>query len=172
MDDGLKQRLVGAFVLLAIAVIFIPVLFDRERIEPVDKRTLIPAAPHIEPVVIEELTPPTVLSPAKSSDEIYVPEEEVVEPLTPEPKSFDAEGVPNSWVLQVASFRFEKHGQEFRDTIIKDGYPAYTKNVKTSRGDMTRVYIGPKIDKGIMIGLKKKIDKKYSVETILLKFDP
>ncbi|HEY6527832.1 MAG TPA: SPOR domain-containing protein [Cellvibrionaceae bacterium] len=57
MDDGLKQRIVGALVLLALLVIFLPVLFDRNRVEPVDPTSQIPpsinvpAAPINAPVV-------------------------------------------------------------------------------------------------------------------------
>ncbi len=57
MDDGLKQRIVGALVLLALLVIFLPVLFDRNRVEPVDPTSQIPppvsvpAAPIGAPVV-------------------------------------------------------------------------------------------------------------------------
>ena len=47
MNDGLKQRIIGALVLVALAIIFVPVLFDRERIAPVDRQTRIPPAPDI-----------------------------------------------------------------------------------------------------------------------------
>ena len=36
MDDGLNSSALGALVLLALLVIFLPVLFDRNRVEPVD----------------------------------------------------------------------------------------------------------------------------------------
>jgi DedD protein len=45
LDDRLKQRLVGALVLVVLAIIFLPVLFDREPIEPLDTQTQIPPAP-------------------------------------------------------------------------------------------------------------------------------
>lgn len=42
MDDGLKQRLVGAIVLVALAVIFIPQLFDKETPYQVVKEPIPP----------------------------------------------------------------------------------------------------------------------------------
>lgn len=54
MDDGLKQRIIGALVLLAIAIIFVPVFFDQERIVPLDRTTQVPLAPEIEPIEIEK----------------------------------------------------------------------------------------------------------------------
>ncbi len=173
MDDGLKQRLIGAFVLLALGVIFIPVLFDRERIEPVDKRTQIPLAPLVESIVIESAVPPEIEHAAEPATEMFVPDENEVETtkLEVEP-TFDSNGVPNSWVIQVASFRFEKHAKELRDILIKDEYAAYTRNVSTDRGKMTRLYVGPKFDKNILISQKKEIEKEHKLSVIILKFEP
>lgn len=68
MDDGLKQRIVGALVLLALLVIFLPVLFDRNRVEPVDRASQIPATitppaapinPPVAPTLVEsDMAPP------------------------------------------------------------------------------------------------------------------
>jgi len=172
VDDGLKQRLIGAFVLFALGVIFVPVLFDRERIEPVNKTTLIPPVPHIDPVVIEKVEPPPVEEPAKTANEMFVPEPEVEEDLAPEKPGVDNKGVPKGWVLQVGSFRFQKHAEQLRDKLIADGYAAYTRTLDTKSGKMTRLFVGPKLDKTILIAQKTEIDKKYKVSAILLKFDP
>ncbi|MEY4590562.1 MAG: hypothetical protein RL497_2638 [Pseudomonadota bacterium] len=81
MDDGLKQRIVGALVLLALLVIFLPVLFDRNRVEPVDRTSQIPPAisvpaapinPPVAPVLVEsDMAPPPeqMLVPAESTAE-------------------------------------------------------------------------------------------------------
>ncbi len=172
MDDGLKQRLIGAFVLFALAVIFVPVVFDRERIEPVDRKTQIPPAPHVEPVEIERAIAPVVGKQAESAREMFIPDDQKVVDLQPEAPSVDENGVPKSWVLQVASFRFEKHAKQLRDRLIADGYAAYIKNVDTSRGKMTRLYVGPKLDKNVLIRQKKEIEDKHKVSSILLRFEP
>ena len=172
MDDGLKQRLIGAFVLLALAVIFIPVAFDRERIEPVDRKTQIPPVPHIEPLVIERAPAPVAPAEIKPAREMFLPNEDNAQSLSPEPTGFDSNGVPQSWVLQIASFRFEKHAEQLRDNLVKQGYSAYTRNAPTDKGKMTRVYVGPKLEKALLIEQKKEIDKKHKVSSILLKFEP
>lgn len=58
MEENLKQRLVGAAVLVALAVIFLPALFDRDERVAIDTTTQIPTAPVIEPVVIPRPTKP------------------------------------------------------------------------------------------------------------------
>jgi DedD protein len=60
MNDGIKQRIVGALVLLALLVIFLPVLFDRNRVEPVDTTSQVPPAPKVEALDIPVATPPAV----------------------------------------------------------------------------------------------------------------
>ncbi|MCX4024854.1 SPOR domain-containing protein [Endozoicomonas sp. SM1973] len=55
MDDGLKQRLVGAIVLVALAVIFLPQLFDQETPYQVVKVPIPqPPASVVEPAYIEQ----------------------------------------------------------------------------------------------------------------------
>ncbi|MFL0808873.1 MAG: SPOR domain-containing protein [Agarilytica sp.] len=172
MDDGLKQRLIGAFVLFALGVIFIPVIFDRDRIEPVDKRTQIPSAPYIEPVDVNASHSPVVKEIALPAEEIYLPDEAKEVSIEPENHSVTPEGVPNSWVLQTGSFRYIKHAEQFRDTLIKEGYSAYIRTATTEKGKMTRVYVGPKLDKNILIKQKKEIEKKHNTTAMLLKFEP
>lgn len=62
VDKGLLQRVVGALVLLALAVIFVPMLLNREDENPqviMDAPTMpeTPAAPVIEPQPVEVPTP-------------------------------------------------------------------------------------------------------------------
>ena len=173
MDDGLKQRVVGAVVLLAIGVVFIPVVFDRERIEPVDRDTQIPNIPTIELVEFSVAsTPLPVPSTAKPAASIFVPDEKKAVPEKPEPISHATNGTPNSWVLQIASYRFEGHAEQTRDKLIALGYAAYVRDVETERGKMTRLFVGPKIDKSVLIEAKGVIAKEFGVQPILLKFEP
>lgn len=172
MDDGLKQRLIGALVLLALAVIFVPVIFDRERIEPVDKRTQIPAAPHIEPVDETLFSPSPKPLPSVTAETMYIPDDNNVADLRPEKPALDSQGVPKSWVLQVASFRFEKSAEDVRDKLIEAGYASYIETVETDSGRLRRVFVGPKIDKNILIEQKRTIKETYGFDALLLKFEP
>ncbi|MDH1162043.1 SPOR domain-containing protein, partial [Pseudomonas otitidis] len=82
LDKGLKQRIVGAVVLLALAVIFLPMLFTRE-----DELRQV----HVE-------APPMPQAPAMPSTEL----EDV---QVPEPQALPDEPVPpldaNGGVAQV-----------------------------------------------------------------------
>lgn len=172
MDDGLKQRLIGAVVLLAIAIIFLPALFDRETITPVDRATQIPPAPEIEiePIVVAQ--PPVVESPAPEPQEMFIPDEKKPEPATPEPPALNKNSVPKGWSLQVVSYTEEKKAQAFRDRLIEEGYRASYRQTRTSKGQRFRVYVGPKLDKAAMLKIQSKIEAKYKLKTILLDITP
>ena len=172
MDDGLKQRVVGALVLLALAVIFVPVLFEQERIEPVNTETLIPPSPTIAPPATREIRIPSVEKKAPEASIAFLPNPDEKQELFDEAAGLDENGVPKSWVLQVASFKSNDRAIEFRDRLISDGHKAYLRQLTANQGQLTRVYVGPKINKDRLITEKQKIDKMYSVDSLLLKFDP
>ncbi len=197
MDDGLKQRLVGAVVLLALAVIFVPVIFDREQLQPVDRRTQIPIAPEITPVTVPEPEIAADVAPAPPLEEVFVPEEpsaagslvttsleataDVAESDVTDSKAIEldvteprltAEGVPEAWVLQVASFKSAERAQELRDKLIAEGYTAFTQLVQADQGAMTRLFVGPKLDKGRLLEEQATIEEKFQLSTFILKFKP
>ena len=239
MDDGVKQRIVGAFVLLALLVIFLPVFFDRERIDPVDRESQIPLAPELEEAVVDiqeiemDLTkkpasvavkptptprkvakqtvqatpkpkpvkpvvkapepkpvapakvepktvavaaaktlptmPPNNSAPAKT---MFTPKEDMPQPDAVVKPSLDKNGVPQSWVLQVGSFRFEGHAKQMRDDLVNMGYRSFVRDIETANGKMTRVYVGPKLDKTRLLEAQKAVEDKYKLKGLLVKFEP
>lgn len=173
LDDGLKQRLVGAIALLALAVIFLPVLFDRDPIVPVDRTSQIPPPPEIVTVEIERPEQPDVVDLAPAPETMYEPtEEDQVIELGIEAPGLTAAGVPKSWVLQVASFRDQSHAERLRDKLLDKDYPAYTRKADYKNGSIYRVYVGPKLDKAALSEEKEKIDSQFELESMILEFKP
>ncbi|TQV67697.1 succinate dehydrogenase [Exilibacterium tricleocarpae] len=170
MDDGLKQRLVGALVLTAAAVIFLPVLFNREVRRPLDATSQIPPAPGLVPLETREPVRPQGIVPAKDPEEMFQPKEP--EPERPVQKRLDPQGIPVSWVVQVASFTSTARADKLRERLLADGYKAYTRQVNTAKGPAVRVFVGPKIDKASAMAVKQELDKALDVETLVLRFRP
>ena len=169
-DDGLKQRLIGAVVLLAIAVIFLPVLFDRKRLEPIDTTTQIPPEPHINPIIITPPVAPPNLDPAPAPDEMFVPDETAEAKPTIAPIRLSDDGQVQPWVLQVASFRDSAHAKDLTVKLISAGYTAFSRQSQHKNGPLVRVYIGPKLDKEALVKIQEEVNKKYQVESLLLEF--
>ncbi|USD22816.1 SPOR domain-containing protein [Microbulbifer variabilis] len=85
LNDGFKQRIVGALVLIALAVIFLPSLLDRESKGHISEVSQIPAEPDISPIEIAQPEPVAGVAPAPKAGEIFQPE-------VPEKFSNPAEG--------------------------------------------------------------------------------
>lgn len=88
MDKGLLQRVVGALVLLALAVIFVPMLLNREDENPqvsMEAPTMpeTPAAPVIEPQPVEVPTPGSEPFPEEYEIIEEAPVTSVETPTTP-----------------------------------------------------------------------------------------
>ena len=178
MDDGLKQRLVGAVVLVAIGVLFIPTLFEQDSRRKVDLTTQIPPEPldTPKPLVVPEPERPPGIEQAKALEEFY-PHEEAVEETSPPandnpPPVLNAEGVPNAWSIQVGSFQSEDRAEALERQLLEDGYTAYVR--ASALGDETRyrVFVGPKINREQALREKAKLEKVLKTETLLVRYQP
>ncbi len=182
MDDSLKQRVVGGLVVLALIVIFIPVLFNSEHIEPLSKVTQIPA---IEPRSVPDMTFPdidtnSVFDQAKPADHIFVPKEDDAINVTQafeesaqiKGTSRDKDGVPIAWVLQIASFKQKDKAALLEQQLLGEGYTVFTKTSHSQNTQKIRVFVGPKLDKKLLFIARDKIEKKYKLKTLLIRSKP
>jgi DedD protein len=78
VKEGLKQRLVGGFVLAALAVIFLPGLFKEQQGHRVDGESRIPAAPPAQTVEFSDPDPTWEGEPAPQPETMFLPDEEDV----------------------------------------------------------------------------------------------
>lgn len=51
------------------------------------------------------------------------------------------------WVVQLGVFRHQKNVRELLNTLKTAGYRAFSRPVKTSTGELTKVFVGPELDK-------------------------
>ncbi len=80
--DGFKQRIIGAIVLISLAVIFIPMLFDEPHEERATRVLPIPEQPPVPTFTIEE---PKPLNLPESANEVPQPGVEMEESLADAP---------------------------------------------------------------------------------------
>lgn len=172
MNDGLKHRIIGAIILFALGVIFLPVFFQRDPIKPVDRETQIPPEPEIVTVEIEQPEIPPQMDLAPPPEEMYQPDETAVADPEPEPPGLNQQGVPKSWVLQIGSFNDAASAETLRAALTEQGFAAYTRELDVKGERVTRVLVGPKLDKSTLLQDKQKIDSNYRVDSILLEFKP
>ncbi len=141
MDERLKQRLVGAAVLVVAAVVFIPMLLDRGGGAPEQPPRIIPSQPsedtHARVVLLDSNA--TVVAPAPAAPAKPAPAEEkppakaATMPVPVEPP------VTPGFTVQMGSFSKADNAGGLRDMLVAKGYTAF---VKTA-GSVTRVHVGP-----------------------------
>ncbi|MFC3200677.1 SPOR domain-containing protein [Alteromonas oceani] len=172
MAAALKNRLVGTVILVAVAVIILPDMLDGKKSSNEDVFVNVPAAPAKKPIVNPEPFPDErVVASAQRPVEI-VNEKPVDEPDSPA-ESTPAAGNPtqvnnspnddlarqtvveapeeseqnNSWVIQLGSFRHQKNVKQLLDKLENAGYRAFSRPIETSSGPLTKVFVGPNLNK-------------------------
>lgn len=187
--NQLKQRIVGAIVLVALGVIFIPIIFERE--EPGISDSNIPVMPKkLETLAEREmpLPPPQPEKPAETRqlvDEQTPPakpeNDHPVEPATvTEPTTAKAATAPDkasktparAWVVQVASFSDRKKALALRDRLRKAKYLAFVESLSTSNSILYRVRVGPVVKRSEAEILQKKIIKEFKLKDALVMAHP
>ncbi len=180
MNDGFKQRLVGAAILILAAVILIPVFFDGAGYRERQLESAIPPPP-FEPELVtitqdakqlpdkavpaQPAEPVTVaIVPQKLAEEVA--KQKPVIKLHDDPPALDQQGVPVAWSLQLASFKDEDNAKGLRRKLIKAGYKVYIRKT----GDMLRVFVGPDIQKTRLSELQQSIQKEFGLDGIIVRF--
>lgn len=157
-DNQTKQRIIGAVVLIALAIIFLPMLFTARDVP----REVIVNAPPM-PSRPEPQIPGVV--PVETPQPVAPGQPEAPDP--PEPTHFDANGLPNSWVVQLAALSNAENAKNLQQTLRSKGYNAYLR----SDGRVTRVYVGPVIERSEANRLRDQLRKQQGLDAIVVRFE-
>ena len=82
------------------------------------------------------------------------------------------QGLPDAWVVQVGSFTTKEAANKLRDDLQADGQKAYVRTTTTGGNSISRVYIGPKLDKNQALAVKEQMDKRLKVKSMVMRFQP
>jgi DedD protein len=165
LDKALQQRLIGAILLVALGVIFIPVLLDGSGFKSRNSRSIeMPPEPEFPPLSEIKLDP--VVPTHVKQRSVSTP---VIKPESSKPKTKTALKQPgNAFALQVSTVTIKKNAYALRDKLRKDGYSAYvessTKNGKTSY----RVRIGPELDMSRLEKMKATLSKEQGLDGFIV----
>ncbi len=193
MREVVKHRLIGAGILAAAAVLFLPSFFKDKQMYQVDTQSQIPQRPVITAVEFSDPQSSPITAPAPEPETMFVPDIEaaaasssqqassqsvssaqVAEPgETKVPDlSLNDQSLPDAWVIQVASLSAEDKANSLRDQLLSQGYKAYVRATQSGGNRLFRIYVGPNLDKAQSIALKQKLDKLLKVNSLVLPFKP
>jgi len=182
----LKQRLIGAIVLVALAVIFIPMLLSggREMEMPVfgsnvpERSAEITSIQHID-IEGKQKTEPHPVNPKRipiahglPEPEIVKEEKSIVEKIVDlaevkeEKKSVIKETV---WAVQVGSFSNRKNALALKDKLRKKKMHAFVERVMKNNKAIYRVRVGPEVTREKAEALKQKLKKELKLSGLVVK---
>lgn len=189
MDQKLKQRLVGAVVLISLAVIFIPIILEGPDDEWSPQRQGMPEPPKIDYRAEIEL-PPVAAEPSVEPAPVLVepvPEQAAPpqgtgkapatqappvapQPEPPPPVPVAAVAVPaDAWVIQVGSFSLQPNARGLSDRLRRAGYKAFLREGKTASGDITyRVLVGPLAERAVADKLQERLNREQQLKGLVM----
>ena len=175
MEQALKQRLIGAVVITALAAIFIPMLFD----EPVENKGALVSELAIPEPPTSAFTASITRLPKNAEQVLKLPPPEPL--VTEQTESVPEETVQTSagqkkteqqmvrWVIQVGSFSKKKNALDFRNKLRKQGFSAFVDSIVTAdKGKLFRLRVGPELNKKRAEAMQAKLDEQNSIKSMLV----
>ena len=187
MEKALKERIIGAIVLVAVAVLVVPVFLDGPPAdsEMISERVPLPGqGEQSNPTVVLERdrtdpvpaqtveTPereePMATQPAPSTA-IAEPTPEPNQPETSPPQSQPERTTPTRvqpagsatgmWAVQLGSFSSQENAEKLAADLRKQGFAAFLSQLSTSSGQLHRVRVGPQKDREAADAMAARLQK-------------
>ncbi len=191
--NKIKQRVVGGVVLLALAVIFIPMVLDfRKDYDQVINGTNIPPKPKDFRVETFALSPTSQVKvprlAAEGSVDSQVQQHKLVQQkraaeagtskavtkspppvkkTTPPKQPVAQKSLQSGWAVQVGSFGVEKNALRLRDKIRRQGFTAFVDRVSVNGKVSHRVRVGPEVDKSKASVLQKRLQQQMGLKGLV-----
>lgn len=160
-DKRLKQRLIGAIVLVSLGVIFIPMLLKGpDTLDTPIITSNIPAKPDrkTEVIPLKPLPPRPEQAPITSlpveqdtravkleAEKSEAPVNKPAEPATKEAQAKSLAPDLSGWVVQVGSFSRKANALSLQDRLRNKGYTSYVEAYQAKSGTRYRVRVGPEL---------------------------
>jgi len=200
LNQGAKQRIVGTVVLLALALIFLPIIFDGEGSYQAPVSSRIPETPIISilpepiqsrPVIVGnvETIEPEVATMVSLIEEVAEPVEQPGVASTAEEPGSDVEiiestaifsrevpqlsdaGLPQGWVVRLGSFSDSENASNLVTRLHDAGYKAYSRVMSGSQETLTGVFVGPWLDRGQVNEYQRKLQEEFSLAGLVVRYE-
>ncbi|MGI9229904.1 MAG: SPOR domain-containing protein [Gammaproteobacteria bacterium] len=170
-DKRLKERLVGAVVLVLLAVVFLPLVLDDED----SGRTRITES-NIPPRPDTEFS--SSLVPVPDSGRSATPDATTSAPTSPATspatsptrKAAKTDKVTGAWVVQIGSFADRKNASKLDEALRDKGYKSYVQEVEDGAEDVYKVRVGPELLRSDAKRLQEKLQQTMSLKGIVISY--
>ncbi len=161
MERALKERIIGAAVLVIFVVLVVPVFLDGPPSdELVSERVVLPGQEGQDNKTVILDRERSVPVPAASSNQPQSGSKSATPNTKPEPRqpskqSSEQDAKPpeapasatGMWAVQLGSFSNKQNAEKLAADLRKQGYAAFLSQLETDEGRLHRVRIGPQKDR-------------------------
>ncbi|WP_295719614.1 SPOR domain-containing protein [uncultured Halovibrio sp.] len=189
--DGFKQRIIGALIIVSLAVIFLPMLFDEPHQARREQTLEVPPEPEMEPVEVEQPREPE-MPESEEAPEIPTADEGEVErdgardekitatrdepepdPVseaepTPEVEQEESGALRGAWLVRLGSFSNRDNALKLRDSVRDQGMDAHSETVENDKGTFTRVFAGPFVDEQKAVSAMEQLESEFNLEAMVV----
>jgi DedD protein len=192
MNEQLKQRLVGAAVLVLLAVIVIPMILEQPNAPaPQIRRSPIPPKPEgdFSSRIIPLDPPETPLVEAQRAKKVPIepPETDVsagggsssadgtqppraAVPSESRPAAAAGQSGLTAWAVQLGSFSSAQNAIALRDRLRKKGYTSFVEKGRAYGSEITRVFVGPELARDQADKIVKKLYAETRLKGIVVRY--
>jgi len=185
MDRALKERVIGAAVLVVVAVLIVPVFLDgpsgdavnvQESIilpgqdgEGVRQKTIVLERDRDQPVPAPRETTPVKTAteePPKAASAAARPATKPTEKPADKPApaaakpTREAQSTTGMWAVQLGSFSNQANAERLAADLRKEGYAAFLSQLQTGSQKLHRVRVGPQKDRPSAESMASKLSAK------------
>jgi len=198
MENSLKQRIIGAIVLVALGVIFLPSILKEKTSNgifesKIPKKPPIIADYKMDTYKIDELLAEENLEAKKIQEQAKaikskidkLPDLEIIDEVIIDSKDLKNKPIQSvkkkanvgamnesAWIIQVASFSNKDNASKLVNKLIDTGNKAYKSKVNIDNKIVYRVFVGPFIKKEQAKNAISSINKVSATKAMLKVFNP
>jgi DedD protein len=180
MQRKIAHRIVGVLVIIALAIISLPLLLNKHTSTPVQVAVKTPPFPSAKITPEETDADAVTVDPDSelqtSADKVSDTEEVTVASTTNDQETEAAQALDKppaehlKWAVLIGSFKDKNNAQRITDALRVSGYKAFTVGAKNS--GMTRVYVGPEFKQVAATSLASKIEQQMKVHGTVVTYKP
>lgn len=186
----LQKRLVGAIVLVALGIIFIPMILSGDHDSGTIWGTNIPVKPKPLQELAQRPVPEMPVPPPPPAETRDLIDHNTLQDKTPviaeqpaitsvQSKPADAAPIAKTepavkteqaraWVVQVGSFNQQANAIALRDKLRKHKYTAFVESIKGSNSTAYRVRVGPHVLRSDAEAQQASLAKQLNVKGVVL----
>jgi len=181
VTDQIKNRVVGTIVVFALAIIFIPKIYDGNKESKKREFVAIPQKPaHQMPKNYMAPKAEDISIVHLSNEKDAVIDSEIIEEsnkIENSSESITEKGdvvatKADAWVIRMGSFGNPDNVNAFVKKLRKKGFTAFSVPAVPKLGVSNKVFVGPELNHGVLVKLQPKLKNEFKESGVIVKYNP